>query len=294
VHKFFDGKFIVNLGGRWDYWRSYAGYYNDPSIPLEADYNTKTSNAFTPKIGLVYHLTQDTTLRVSAGESFRPPTLYDLYTTWSYWWWTWHPNPYLGPEKAWSYEAGFDQTLWDKLLVRFTFYYSDVSDLIYSINSVSDPFDFYKENVGKAIIYGVEPELRYSLTKEISFFANLTVDSSKLTKYYPEPSLIGKWLTSTPRIKSSFGCSYKNPKYVDIDIVGRYVGDEYWDDANTQKVAQHTVFDIALSRKIMNHVEAVLNIDNIFNKKYIETPDPVAPGYYAPGITIMGTLKIKF
>jgi iron complex outermembrane receptor protein len=293
MQKFFDGKFIVTLGGRWDYWRSYAGYYNDPSLPQQDEYNPKTSNAFSPKIGLVYHLTPDTTLRVSAGESFRPPTLYDLYTTWSYWGYTWHPNPNLGPEKAWSYEAGFDQTLWHKLLVRFTFYYSDVSDLIYSINSVSDPFDFYAQNVAKAVIYGVEPELRYSLTKEISFFGNFTVDSSKIVGY-SYPALEGKWLTSTPRIKSSFGCSYKNPKYVDIDIVGRYVGDEYWDDANQTKVAQHTTFDIALSRKITNHVEAVLNIDNIFDKKYIETPDPVAPGYFAPGITIMGTLKITF
>lgn len=285
--KFLEEKLILNLGGRWDYWRNFNGYsYDDTLSPKATSYKAESSNAFSPKVGLVYHLTKDTTLRASAGEAFRPPTLYDLYRTWKYYSTTYQANPNLGPEKAKSYEIGFDQTLWEKLLGRFTFYYNDVSNYIYSVTAGTNIKQ--RQNVGDVAIWGLEPELRYSLTKELTLFTNYTFDSSKIEKYI-NPSLKGKYLTYTPRNKSSIGCSFQNPKLVNIDIVGKYIGSVFNDDANTQKLKGFMTLDITLSRKITENFEASLKLENLQGKQYQDYW-----GYLTPGRTITGSVKVKF
>lgn len=278
-------KFIVTIGGRWDYWKSYDGYlYDDALSPKQTYYKDKSLNTFSPKIGLVYHLTEDTTLRSSVGKSFRTPTLYDLYRTWRYGTTTYQANPNLKPGKAYSYEIGLDQKLWDVLLGRFTVYYNDVSDLIYSVGGTTKE----KQNVGKVQIYGTEAELRYNPLKWLSIFTNYTFNSSRIRKH-SDSTLKGRYLTYTPKSKYSFGCNFKNPKFLDLEVVGRYIGHVFHNDANTQKVKQHLIWDITLSRNITDHFELLFKIENVADKRYEEYRDLLAPDRM-----ISASAKLKF
>lgn len=282
--KFWE-KLIVTIGGRWDYWRNSDGYlYDDTLSPKETNYKARSDNSFSPKLGLVYHLSESTTLRSAIGKSFRTPTLYDLYRTWKYGSTTYQSNPNLKPERAYSYEIGFDQSLWEKLLGRFTAYYNDVSDLIYSVGGSTK----VKDNVGKVEIYGIETELRYNPVKWLSVFTNYTFNSSKIKKH-SDPSLKNKYLTYTPKSKYSFGCNFKNPKFLDLEVVGRYVGHVFHNDANTQKVKQYLIWDITLSRNITDYFELLLKIENVADKRYEEYR-----GTLAPDRTISASAKIRF
>jgi len=293
-----DEKLILTLGGRWDYWDSYDGYaYDNTASPETINYNEKTSDAFSPKVGLVYHLTEDTAFRASAGESFRAPTLYDLYTTWSYfipaWYWgqIFEPNPNLKPEKDYSYEVGVDQTLWGRLLGRFTFYDNNVYDLIYPVDTgtYSGLYDVViNQNVGQATIYGVESELRLSITKELSLFGTYTFDYSRIDKY-TDSLLDGRYLIYAPRNKSTAGISFENPKLANIEITGRYVDSCFNDDFNTQVVKSYILFDIALSKEINENFIASLKIENIQDRDY-----RAYYGYVSPGRTVTGNIKVKF
>lgn len=280
-------KLIISLGGRLDYWKNYDGYlYDDNLSPKATNYSAKSDTTFSPKTGLSYHLTKDTTIRAAFGKSFRTPTLYDLYRTWKYGTTTYRSNPNLNSEKAYSYEVGFDQALWGKILGRFTFYYSDVSDLIYSVDVGSKIKE--KQNVGKVKIYGYEAELKYELMDGIMLFSNYTFNKSKI-RTYTNDSLKGKYLTYTPKNKSSFGLSFHNPKFIDIVLKGRYTGIMFHDDANTQKLKEHLIWDMVFSKKIMDNFEVSLEIENLQDRKYQEYK-----GYLAPLRTISVSGKLTF
>ncbi|MFH1548198.1 MAG: TonB-dependent receptor [Candidatus Omnitrophota bacterium] len=280
-------KFIINFGGRWDYWKSYDGYlYDDNLSPKQTYYEDRSQNTLSPKIGLIYHLTGDTTLRSCVGKSFRTPTLYDLYKTWKYGKTTYQANPNLKPEKAYSYELGLDQKILEVLLGRFTVYYSDVSDLIYSISVGTTTKE--RQNVGKVQIYGAEVQINYKPIKELSVFANHTFNSSKIMGH-SDPKLEGKYLTYTPKNKYSFGCAFRNSKLGDIEVIGRYTGDVFHDDANTQKVKGHLIWDSTLSRNITDHFDLIFKIENIADKRYEEYK-----GILAPDRMVSASTKIKF
>lgn len=278
-------KFIVTAAGRWDYWQNYDGYlYDDTLSPKATYYDRRSDNEFTPRLGAVLHLTEFTNLRASAGKSFRTPTLYDLYRTWKSTTTTYQGNPDLTPEKAYCYEAGFDQTFWNKLLGRMTFYYNDVSDLIYSVGGTTK----IKQNVGKVKIYGIETELRYDIIKELSIFANYTFNSSTIKKH-TDASLEGKYLTYTPINKALFGCSFKNPKLVNAEATGRYNGSMYNNDTNTQKLKDYIVWELNFWRKITDNFEVSLKVENLQDTQYQEYL-----GLLAPGRTVTGSAKLRF
>ena len=73
------------------------------------------------------------TIRVSAGQSFRTPTLYNLYRTWYSATTTYLSNPNLKPETAFSWEAGIVLSLFsDYTKITFDYYQSYRFSQIYS------------------------------------------------------------------------------------------------------------------------------------------------------------------
>ncbi len=265
-------KLIFTAGGRVDCWWNYDGAVYDTTLnPKQTLYNKYHETSFNPKVGVLYHLFKDTALRSTFGKSFRVPTLYDLYRTWKYGTTTYRSNPTLSPEWAYSFEAGVEQTLWKKILGRLTFYYNDIHDLIYSVDTLKTRTATIKDkqNVGRATSYGLETEVRVSATKEWSLFWNNTYDMSQVKKN-SLTSLEGKDLSYSPRYKCAGGVSYKNPKLLDVDLTSVYNGTAFNDDANTQKVKQYCIWDVTMARKLTKQFSMAIKIENIFNLRYQE------------------------
>lgn len=280
-------KFIINLGARYDWWESLDGYlYDDNLSPKETNYSDRKDSAISPKLGFAYHLNDNTTLRSSIGKAFRTPTLYDLYRTWGYGSTTYRSNPNLDPERMYSYEVGIDQTIGNDFLGRLTFYYNDVKDLIYSVDIGGGIKE--KQNVGKVEIKGLETELRYNIMKDWSLFGNYTYNSSKL-KEHTDKTLEGKSLTYTPKHKCSLGISFHNPKLINIDLVGRYVGSVFHNDSNSIKLKGHFIWDLSFVKAINEDFEISLKIENLQDRNYQEYRN-----YLAPPRTITGSLRYKF
>ncbi len=276
---------ILNVGGRYDYWKSYDGFLYDTSLtPAQTDFSARDDHAISPKGSMVYHLTDETSFRLSAGKSFRTPTLYDLYRTWKSTTTTYRSNPNLDPEEAYSYELDVDQAIGRKLKARLALYYSEVKNLIYSIDAGAGIKE--KRNVGRVEIYGYEAELRYEILSSWSLFGNYTYNSSRIKEFPNNTSLEGKYLTYTPKDKYTLGTSYRDPKLIHADISVRYFGSVYDDDLNTREVGNDFVWDLRLSRKLVKDLEASLTIENIMDRRYEEYR-----GTLAPPRTMMCNLK---
>jgi len=287
---FVNKQFILNIGGRVDYYKNHSGEMHDEVNSVDMNYAEKSFNAFSPKIGAVYHATKSTSIRASIGKAFRAPTVNDLYRDWISYSKVYAGNANLDPETVISYEIGVDQKIGDGN-IHITAYRSDAEDFIYSIDPLDPLSTNYKEktNVGEVEIQGVEFEVDYTFTDALKVMANYTYNESKIKKFEANRALEGKYLTYVPKNKASVSIEYMNPKFINIIASGRYVGKRYSDDANTESKAyeSYTLYDLKLSRKITKNSQLEVSVDDLFDRSYVEY-------YNSPGRVVMATFKMSF
>lgn len=289
---FINEKFILNIGARLDYYKNHGGKMYDEVNNVYTDHATKSFNAFSPKIGLVYHVTEDTSLRTSIGKAFRAPTVSDLYRDWIdtsgrvY-----AANPDLKPEEVISYEIGLDQKLGSNGAINITAYQSDAKDFIYRIKPLDPTSTNFEEktNVGEVLIRGVETEFNYKFNTQWRVLANYTYNKSTIEKFEANTDLEGKYLNYIPKQKASATLTYENSDIGTINAGVRYAGKRYSDDLNTESKAyeSYTLYDLKLSRKITKNSQFEVSVDDLFDKGYIEY-------YNSPGRVVMATLKMSF
>lgn len=288
---FVSDQFIVNIGGRLDYYKNHDGKMYDEVNAVYTDHPDKSFDAFSPKVGLVYHLTQDTSIRTSIGKAFRAPTVSDLYRDWVSYDKVYAGNANLDPEKVISYEIGLDQKLGDKGSINITAYQNEAEDFIYSIDPLDPASSNYKEktNVGEVLIRGIETELNYSLNKEWSLLANYTYNKSTIDEFKANTELEGNYLTFIPKHKASATLTYENPAFATVSTGIRYVGKRYSDDANTEEKAyeSYTLWDLKIYKKLNENFIFEVSVDDLFDKGFVEY-------YNSPGRVVMTTLKMRF
>ncbi len=260
------------MGLRYDYWRVFNGYSGAPGS--ETYYSSNTQSHLSPKFSIVYKLLKDTTLKASIGEAFRPPTIYELYRTWTAWGTTYKSNPFLKPETVWTYEAGIDQRLFDnKCKVSFTAFYNQIKDLIYSkkVGTVKE-----KVNAAKGKTYGIEAQLEHNPLRWLKLWANFTYTHSRITKNPVDPATEGKKVTGIPQLMYNFGAT-ASTKNIRASIQGRYFSKIYTDAYNRD--TQDGVYGsyepaFSLDSKItitpIKHFEISCSVNNILNKRYYE------------------------
>jgi iron complex outermembrane receptor protein len=287
---FVNKQFILNIGARMDYYKSHSGEIHDEVNSVDTIHPNKHFDAFSPKIGAVYHLTNSTSLRASVGKAFRAPTVYDLYRDYISYDKTYAGNANLDPETVISYEIGIDQKI-EKGNIHITAYRSDAEDFIYSIDPLNPLSTNYKEktNVGEVEIQGIEFEADYTFTDAWKLLANYTYNESKIKKFEPNTALEGKYLTYIPKNKASVSIEYMNPNFINITASGRYEGKRYSDDMNSESSAykSYALYDLKLSKKITKNSQFELSVNDLFDKGYVEY-------YNSPGRVVMATLKMSF
>jgi vitamin B12 transporter len=124
------------------------------------DHNSAFGDATTGRVALSYLIqASDTRLKASWAEGFRAPTFNELFFPATFPPCPAFGNPNLKPEESESYDAGFEQYLWQRRVrLAATYFRNDFTNLIQS--TLIDPvnFCFQARNVGKARTQGVETE----------------------------------------------------------------------------------------------------------------------------------------
>jgi len=286
------------IGFRKDFWKTYDGYVIDlhengtPKAGYPKEYPSKSASSFSPKVSLVYKPFETTTLRGSIGKAFRPPTVYELYRTWTTRRGiTYAGNPQLDPETVVSWDIGIEQKLWKGAKVSLTYFENYMKDLIYrkTVNAT------YKElvNVGKAESRGVEFEFEQRFDKWLRLFMNFTYTDSEIKENKANPKTEGKRLTHTPLWIANVGLEFKRSKFQGY-IIGRYVDKWYINDDNSDKKRyvygsydEYFVVDGRISYQLTKFSKLSFEVDNIFNKKYYQS-------FKAPGRQWFVELSLKF
>jgi len=205
------------------------------------DDNSVFGSEITPRIAASYLLrSTGTRLKASWAEGFRAPTFNDLFFP------GFPPcgpfgNPDLRPESSRSWDAGFEQKLWENRL-RFgaTYFRNDFRDLIQA--ALVDPVNFclQAQNVGRARSRGVEAEASLEPTDQLLLTLAYTYTETEdlttgqpLRRFAPNRwSVAAVWtpfdrLTLTGQVfivSSQFESAAvgRNPGYTRVDVGGNY------------------------------------------------------------------------
>ncbi len=281
------------IGFRQDWWETYDGYvYQSGVAGYPINYDSNAESSFSPKVALVYNPFEGTTLRASAGKAFRPPTIVELYRTWTAPnGITYAGNPNLSPETTRSWDIGPEQALWKGAKIKATYFENYMEDFIYRGMTTSTLYQ--NENVGKAESKGIELEAEQSFGNWLRLYANFTYTDSKITENSAKPTTVGESLTMLPDKMFNIGADLTEGPF-SASIVGRYVSKVYKNDDNSDSVDNvyysydpYFVTDAKVSYNIMKFATLSLSVDNILDEDYFYSDK-------APGRSWFGELTLKF
>ena len=285
-----------NLGARWD----------EPS-----DFDSQVS----PKLNLLWGVTDYTNLKLSYGQSFRAPTLNDLN-------WPSDPraqgNPNLKPEKGEMYEAGLEKAFGEKFLIRTSIFHQEVDNMI--AWAPTGPIGgwgtnkWQPSNVNKVKANGVELEGRANFTE--NFSASLTstyLDAQQHNMELRDSATsrmeeVKRQQAYVPKYKVDLDLEYENlfrKKGLRLNLDCQYVDKTYqyysnWDAAPTistdiKKLGGYVLTNLKLTQSFKNG-EVFLAVDNLFDKEYAHQFgfDINDQNFPMPGRSITAGTKIRF
>lgn len=176
-------------GLRWDTWKAHNGKSGKTDAVVEIeDYE---ENHLSPKLAAVWQVGDNTYIRSSVANSFRGPTISELFylpNATKY-----KANPDLKPETMWNYEIGADQYLINRRVkISGAVYHSEIKDMI-SRRKV-DGFRFY-DNFSEAKVDGVEASVTSDMTDWLRLWGNVSYNRTRITKDKTTSEVEGNWLS---------------------------------------------------------------------------------------------------
>ncbi|MGV7222254.1 MAG: TonB-dependent receptor plug domain-containing protein [Nitrospinales bacterium] len=234
------------------------------------DGNNSFDNAFTHKFEAAYSFKSiGTRIRAAQATGFRAPTINDLF-------FPGFSNPDLAPEKSESWEAGFDQTLFDGAVTLSSVYFNQDFENLIQFSFAT----FRPENVAKANSKGVETSLHVELPQNFVVNINHTwTDAFDLAtktrlrrraKHKVQANISHTW---NKKLETLIGITHKS------GIVDGSAG-------NTMPFV--TVRGV-VNYKVCESLNLFVRGENIFDEEYEEIV-----GYGTAGVSGYGGFNINF
>jgi iron complex outermembrane receptor protein len=280
------------IGFREDWWGTYDGYANQFGTGAFAKtYDSRSDSSFNPKLSVVYKPFDNTTLRTSAGQSFRGPTALELFTTYVLSGNTYNGNPDLKPETVRSWDVEITQGLWKGAKLNATYFENYMQDLIYNTTISTGQYKYM--NAGRAESKGITLEVEQRFDKLLRLFSNVTYTDARIKENSANPASVDQRLTFMPDVMFNTGGELEIGPF-SASLTGRYVGKRYSTDTNTDTVnnvyGSYDPFftaDAKVSYKVTKFAKVSFSVDNIADASYFNS-------YRAPGRSWFSDLELRF
>jgi outer membrane receptor protein involved in Fe transport len=302
---------LIMASLRYQYYRNSDG--TDTFPPAFGKLPTYEKYRFTPRIDVRWTLTDEVALRGAWYQSFRAPTLDQLYRTYAdttagiY-----EGDPLLSPESLEGGEVGLDFTH-GRIRSQFTVYDTTIRNLITQRNlapseypnllGVTCGYDAAtftyltctrNINAASAVARGIEAEVDGDLGRGFSTRLTYTYADSHYTADPVDPTAVGERLEGVPRHNASASLTYEAPKRWRASAVLRYVS-KSWGDAHPEDgLVQygHFTVDASAGYQLTRHLETYVQVQNLFDARYIANNGGGAPILGAP-FEVMAGVRLK-
>ncbi len=253
------------------------------TLGLRYDYTTTNSDLtdyqLSPKFGLVWHIAEMTTFRLSSGKGFRAPSVTERFPNIYASGLKVVPNPELGAETAWSHEIGFSTPLSPSLLLDIAAFQNDYWDLIEPVPDITNTVRFM--NLTRARISGMETIMKFSILNKFitgqfgyTYLDPQDLDMDEVLAYRPKHML--NTAASVHFRNMEFGIDYRY--YSRLEKVKLYE-----DEPRVAQKVLNTHWSIDLNRY---HIS--LNANNILNHMHTQHERTIMPIRH-----FTGAIKIK-
>lgn len=255
------------------------------SAGLRYDYSkldtTKKKNAFSPKFGLNYKLSENTSLRTSIGRGFRAPSLAEAFTNTFISGIRINPNPLLQSETNSTVEAGINHSFNNSINVDLAVFQNEYYNFIEpSLNSKDLTITF--NNITRARIQGLEFNSNLDIIPDkLNFSLNYVylwardINLNKPLKYRPRNSIYTKAEYIIGSIE--FGADFRYWSKVE-EIDNELVEYNIVHDGN--KRVPVYVLDLRTGYNLLSlgfPGKVYLNINNVLNYNYVEIIGNLSP-----------------
>lgn len=234
------------------------------SAGIRAEHHSLYGSQVMPKIGLVAHIINSTSLRLSTAKGFRSPSIRELYIL--------PPrNKALDPEEMWNYEIGLSQDVAGKVKFDAVLFRADGDHMI--LLKLPEKYYF---NSGKFSHTGYELSLRFFPSEKLELSASWSkLDMQNETLYSP-----GKKLTAY------VGYSLKNVK-ISANLV--HIRDLYGEMNRQLPMQDYTVVNLNMDFSFMRYIGLGFSLKNALNEKYQSLY-----GYPMPGPMVIAELSLSY
>ena len=250
--KFFDDRLILSLGGRVDF----VGSSSEDLIDESAEEESQDDSAFSPRVGIVYKVTNDISLYGSFSRSFEQVT---GRTT---------EAETFEPSRGTQYEVGA-KVNWidDRLFTTLAFY-----DLTLSNLTTEDPenpeFDI---QTGEQNSQGIELQTKGEILPGWNITASYAYTDAKITE--DNELTVGNSLRNVPEnavsLWSTYTISEGNLSGLGFGLGMFYVGEREGDLDNSFQLDDYFRTDAAIYYR-REELNLALNFNNLFDVDYIE------------------------
>ena len=246
--------FNLNLGGRYDRYE----IYSDRKAVLGEG---RLYDHFSPKAGLNYHPTKNTTIRASVANGFKFPIVAQLFLRFDGPGFTFRPSPELNSETSWTYELGYRQKLTQNWFFEINGFYTKVHDLIeLNVNTFTREVNYF--NVDRVKIPGLE-----FVTRGHWFHNRLGVKANFLLMN-PEDEFTHELLPYREKFLSFISASYRFEDNVEFQMDYKYASaQERYQLSGSNQLVPQKVLDGRIFFYWKKH-SFFIGVNNIGNYAY--------------------------
>jgi outer membrane receptor protein involved in Fe transport len=296
---------------RYQYYENYHAIDTFPPAIGAIPSSSKVSTD--PRVDVRYSLDGGFALRGAYYQSFRAPTLDELYRTYAdttagiY-----EGNPFLKPETLQGGEVGADYSR-GGFRGQLTFYDTTIDNLITqrnlpaadspSVLGVTCGYDAQTYvyltctqniNAASAVARGIEFEADWDLGRGVTTTFASTYTDSHYTANPEDPASVGERLEGVPMYNVSLRIAYRAPRGWTVESDLRWVSKSYGDDDPADNLIQnaHFVMDASASYPLTRSLQAYVEIQNLTNTVYIANNAGGAPILGTP-FEVLGGFRLK-
>jgi len=157
----------------------------------------------------------------------------------------------------------------------------------------------FQTQAGQVRSRGFEVEAHAELAEGLKMIAQYTYTDAKVTQ--SNGTDLGKRVIVVPRNQASVWADYTVPRgplrTLNLGIGVRYFGPTYGNSTNTVAIPSNTLVDLALGYELgqltpkLDGVRFSLNVNNLFNRRYVATCTSLSACYYGTSRVALATLR---
>nr|WP_102297651.1 TonB-dependent siderophore receptor [Vibrio cyclitrophicus]PMF23874.1 ligand-gated channel protein [Vibrio cyclitrophicus] len=251
------GTYIQNLTKFNDQWHLLVG------VRYDEKHDDITESQVSPKAGVIYHPSDNSSIYVQYSESFIPQG--EVGTSYI------NEGEKLDAELGKSYEVGTKWELFDRrLFLTGALFETTLSNIQLSVENPDNADEDILTQDGEQVHRGAEFAAQGLVSSKLSLSGSATYLDAEITN---SASYEGNVPANTPEFSASIWSNYKLRDDTNLNLGVVHVGSRYGDSGNTFKKDAYTRIDTGISytQKYNDlNIVARFNVENLFDTDYLD------------------------